>query len=129
MSKQTISLTGRCHCGAVRFEAIFRDGMGALNRCNCSLCRKKGAVMTSIPLADLKLLSGEDALALYQWNTRVAKHYFCKVCGVYTHHQRRSAPDLYAINVACLDDQTLIGDRPIGTLNGAANSVVSDERT
>ena len=80
--------------------------------------------MTSVPLADFRLIAGTDKLSRYQWNTQVAEHYFCSICGIYTHHRRRSAPDMYAINVACLDgsDETL--GREIGMLNGAANSVV-----
>jgi hypothetical protein len=62
----------------------------------------RGAVAVSANLADLKILSGADKLSLYQFNTGSAKHYFCSVCGIYTHHQRRSNPDHYGINAACL---------------------------
>ena len=120
----SITLVGRCHCGEVSFEVDFPDGIGPLNRCNCSMCRKKGAVMTSVPLTDFRLVTGAEKLSLYQWNTQVAKHYFCRDCGIYTHHRRRSAPDRYAINVGCLDIADEILGREIGMLNGAANSVV-----
>ena len=120
-------LTGGCHCGAVRFEATFPNGIEKLNRCNCSICSKKGAVMTSVPVANLRISSGEDQLALYQWNTNIAKHYFCSICGIYTHHQRRSEPDKYAINVACLDGPDVTIGREIGVLDGASNSIYPDE--
>lgn len=121
-------LKGGCHCSAVRFEVAFHNGIASLNRCNCSICRKKAAVMTSVPLADFRLIAGADQLTLYQWNTHVAKHYFCRVCGIYTHHQRRSEPDKFAINVACLDGPDVTIGREIGILDGASNSIFdSDE--
>ncbi|MEO6153971.1 MAG: GFA family protein [Croceibacterium sp.] len=71
-------------------------------RCDCSICAMKGAVTVGVPLAALTVVEGEDKLTLYRFNTGVAKHYFCSVCGSYTFHQRRSDPDTYGINVACL---------------------------
>jgi hypothetical protein len=67
------------------------------------MCRRRGAVVASVQLQDLKIDEGENVLTLYQFNTKTAKHYFCSVCGIYTHHQRRSNPELYAFNIACLD--------------------------
>lgn len=63
----------------------------------------RGAVAVSANLEDIKVLQGEDALTLYQFNTREAKHYFCSKCGIYTFHQRRSSPDQYGVNVACIE--------------------------
>jgi hypothetical protein len=118
--------TGRCHCGAVEFQVTLENGFQNLRRCNCSLCRRKGAVMASVPLAGLKVNKGEDFLTLYQWNTKTARHYFCKVCGIYTHHQRRSIPTEYGFNVACIDgvDPYALGD--IRIVNGAGQSLVSE---
>lgn len=59
--------------------------------------------MAAAPLADLTVTKGEDKLSLYRWNTGVARHYFCSVCGIYTHHQRRKAPDEYGYNIACIE--------------------------
>ena len=92
---------GACHCGTVKFTAdIAEPPRGA--RCDCSICSTKGAVTVGTPLEGLQILAGEDALTLYQFNTGVAKHYFCSRCGTYTFHQRRSDPNTYGVNVACL---------------------------
>ena len=96
-------LNGACHCGAVRFHVKLADGLRSARRCNCSLCRMRGAVAVSAKLDDISILAGDEALSLYQFNTMTAKHYFCSKCGVYTHHQRRSNPGEYGVNVACLE--------------------------
>lgn len=95
--------SGSCHCGAVVFEVDLEDGLQNLRRCNCSLCRRKGAIMASVPVDGIRVVKGEDKLSLYQWNTNIAKHYFCSICGIYTHHQRRSDPTTCRFNVACID--------------------------
>ena len=92
-----------CHCGAVVLELDLPDGIVDPRRCDCSICRRKGAIVASVPLAGIRILRGQEHLRLYQFNTRVAKHYFCDVCGIYTHHQRRSRPDQYGYNVGCLE--------------------------
>lgn len=92
-----------CHCGAVQFQVRLTDGLNTARRCNCSYCRMRGAVAVSAALQDIEITSGEDVLTLYQFNTMQAKHYFCSKCGIYTHHQRRSNPDQYGINAACLE--------------------------
>ena len=91
-----------CHCGAVELELELPDGIVDPRRCDCSICRRKGAVVASVPLAGLHVVKGADQLKLYQFNTRVARHYFCCNCGIYTHHQRRSNPQQYGYNVGCL---------------------------
>ncbi|NMH65897.1 GFA family protein [Shewanella salipaludis] len=104
-----------CHCGAVVLALSLPHGLVKLRRCNCSMCRRRGAIVASVPLADLKILKGEDKLSLYRFNTRTAKHFFCSVCGIYTHHQRRSEPGEYAFNVACLEgvDPYELGEIPL----------------
>ena len=94
---------GSCHCGAVKFTVKLPDGLVDPRRCNCSMCRRRGAIVASVPLADLKIDQGEASLGTYQFNTKTAKHHFCLHCGIYTHHQRRSDPTLYAINIGCLE--------------------------
>ena len=92
-----------CHCGAVEIELTLPNGIEDPRRCSCSICRRRGAIAASVSLDGLKVLSGEEKLSLYQFNTMTAKHYFCSVCGIYTHHQRRSNPDQFGFNVACLE--------------------------
>ncbi|MEM9797361.1 MAG: GFA family protein [Pseudomonadota bacterium] len=94
---------GACHCGAVRFEVSLTDGLNTARRCNCSLCRMRGGVAASAPLDGFHLLAGADHLRLYQFNTKVAEHWFCGTCGIYTHHRRRSNPEELGINIACLE--------------------------
>lgn len=92
-----------CHCGAVRLKLTLPDGIVNPRRCDCSICRRRGAVVASVPLKNLEIVQGEDMLGVYEFNTRTAKHYFCKTCGIYTHHQRRSDPTEYGYNVGCLE--------------------------
>ena len=92
-----------CHCGAVTFRVLLSDGLDSARRCSCSFCSMRGAVAVSARLDGIEFLTGGDALTLYQFNTKSAKHWFCKHCGIYTHHQRRSNPEQFGINVACLE--------------------------
>ncbi|MEM5385951.1 GFA family protein [Paraburkholderia phymatum] len=115
---------GSCHCGAVTFEV--ETPVTPATRCNCSLCRRKGALMSPFfSTSALRILSGEDSLTLYQFNTHVAKHYFCKHCGIYPFHQTRKDPNLWRVNLGCLD-----GVDPYAleasVSDGASLSVVDD---
>ena len=94
---------GSCHCGAVQFEVELENGLDRVHHCNCSMCRRRSAYVYAVSLEKLKVVSGEENLTLYQWGTNTAKHYFCKTCGIYTHHQRRSNPNQFSFNIACLD--------------------------
>ncbi|NZA25149.1 GFA family protein [Luteimonas sp. SJ-92] len=114
---------GSCHCGAVEFEVELENGFENVRRCNCSICSRKGAVMAGVPLEGLRVVKGEDKLSLYQWNTKIAKHYFCSICGIYTHHQRRSVPTEYGFNVACIIGVDMAAIGAIGASNGAAQSL------
>lgn len=96
--------SGSCHCGAVKFKVQLTDEFNTVRRCTCSYCEMRGAIAVTAHLGGIDITSGETNLTLYQFNTGTAKHYFCKVCGIYTHHQRRSDPDQYGINVACLEN-------------------------
>ncbi len=98
-----IEMDGACHCGTVRFRVKLTDGFNTARRCTCSYCRMRGAVAVSANAGDITFRAGEEALTLYQFNSRVAEHYFCSKCGIYTHHRRRSNPKQYGINVACLE--------------------------
>jgi hypothetical protein len=94
---------GGCHCGGVRFRVRLVDGFTTIRRCTCSYCRMRGAVAVSAVLDDLEIVSGGDLLTEYRFHTGTARHWFCSRCGIYTHHQRRSDPSLFGLNVACLD--------------------------
>ncbi len=96
-------LVGQCHCGAVRFEAKLTDGFDTIQRCNCSFCRMRGAIAVSAAMDGVTIVKGRETLTSYRFNTMTAEHFFCSRCGIYTHHQRRSDPDLYGVNVACLE--------------------------
>ena len=96
-------IDGACHCGTVRFHVRLKDGLRSARRCTCSYCRMRGAIAVAAHIDDLQLLSGDESLSRYQFNTGTAKHYFCETCGIYTHHQRLSNPQEYGVNVACLD--------------------------
>lgn len=107
-----------CHCGAVELELFLPDGVVNPRRCDCSICRRKGTIVASVPLAGLRVVKGQDVLRLYQFNTRTAKHYFCSVCGIYTHHQRRSDPRLYGYNVGCLEGVNPFDLGPVEVTDG-----------
>ena len=92
-----------CHCGGVEAEVNVPNQFKKIMRCNCSLCKRKGIIMTVVNPEDFKLIKGENLLRLYQYHTKTAKHYFCSMCGIYTHHNPRFNPKVYGINVACLE--------------------------
>ena len=106
-------MRGTCHCGAVVLDVALTDGLNTARRCDCSYCRRRGAIAVTAPLAGVTILQGADNLTLYQWGTKTARHWFCKTCGIYTHHQRRSNPNEYGVNVAILDG---INPRDLGNV-------------
>lgn len=93
---------GGCHCGKVRFR--IRADLARVSQCNCSICIRKGALHHRVQPADFELLSGADALTLYQFGTRKARHLFCSTCGIHAFAHPRAAPELIAVNLRCLDD-------------------------
>jgi len=92
---------GSCHCGAVRFE--IESDFPELTTCDCSMCRRRGAKMVKVHESAFTLISGGDSLAVYQFHTHTAKHYFCSICGIYPFHRKRVTPDHYGVNVSCLE--------------------------
>jgi hypothetical protein len=93
--------TGSCHCGALRFEV--EADIERVIECNCSICTKKGILHFRVPPERFRLLSGESQLGTYRFGTRAAKHHFCKTCGIHTFTRPRAAPELYTVNLRCLD--------------------------
>ena len=98
--------TGGCHCGKVRFE-IEVAARPLVQECNCSICRMTGYVHLIVPAAHFRLIGGADALTEYRFNTGVARHLFCKYCGVKSFYVPRSHPHGFSINARCLDDDVL----------------------
>ncbi len=94
----------KCHCGAIEAEINISNNLEKILRCNCSLCKRKGAVMSMVKNEDFKIKTGKNKLKLYQFKTKVAKHYFCSICGVYTHHNPRSNPAMTGFNLGCIDE-------------------------
>ena len=94
---------GSCHCQAVRFTVEAPDAV-EVERCNCSICAKSGFLHLIVPLAKFQLLGGEEQLETYTFNTGVAKHYFCKTCGIKPFYVPRSNPDGMDVNLNCLDE-------------------------
>ena len=92
---------GGCHCGRVRFR-VTAD-LDRVTECNCSMCGKKGFLHLIVPPERFELLCGKEDLATYQFNTKVARHTFCKVCGIHPFYVPRSDPDKIDVNVRCLD--------------------------
>jgi hypothetical protein len=101
-----VTHTGGCHCGRVRFEVEAPAEIEALD-CNCSLCSMTGYLHLIVPAARFRLLRGEDALTTYTFNTGVAKHRFCRHCGIKSFYVPRSNPDGFDVNVRCLDAGTI----------------------
>lgn len=96
--------TGSCHCGAVQYEIEAPDILECQD-CNCSICSKSGFLHYIVPKSRFKLLRGEANLLTYTFDTGVAKHKFCKVCGIKSFYIPRSNPDGFDVNVRCLDPQ------------------------
>jgi hypothetical protein len=94
--------TGGCHCGRVRFRVAAK--LDQVSDCNCSMCNKKGILHLIVPTDAFELLSGADALTTYRFNTGVAKHHFCRHCGIHSFYVPRSDPDKIDVNARCLDD-------------------------
>ncbi|MCC3702383.1 GFA family protein [Rouxiella badensis] len=107
-----------CHCGAVKFTVKLTDGFNTIRRCDCSLCRMRGAVVVSADLQDITITEGQEKLTEYRFNTQTAKHFFCSVCGIYTHHQRRSNPTQYGVNTACLEGVSPFDFPEVVVMNG-----------
>lgn len=99
-----MNYTGGCHCGRVQFEVEAPEDL-EVEDCNCSLCRMSGYLHLIVPQSKFRLLKGEESLATYTFNTGVAKHRFCKACGVKSFYIPRSNPDGVDVNARCLSTQ------------------------
>jgi hypothetical protein len=113
---------GSCHCGAVRWEADLPDDIVAED-CNCSMCAKTGFLHVIAPKSRFRLVSGDNQLTEYTFNTGVARHLFCRSCGVKSFYVPRSNPDGYSLNLRCMDKSQFrsIVIRPFDGQNWEAN--------
>ena len=110
--------TVRCHCGAVELSVTLKEPISNARRCDCSFCAKRGAAVVFVAKGDLEVVRGADDLSLYQWNTHQEEHYFCKHCGIYTHH-RHADPDAgFAVNLAGIDGTHPKDHDPIPWIDG-----------
>lgn len=116
----------KCHCGAVVIEAELTEGLTP-NRCDCSFCSRRGAAAVTASASSLRILQGADNLTFYSWGTQAAKHYFCKTCGIYSHHQRRSNPNECGINLGNIDGVYVPDFDPIDWVDGVNHP--SDSKT
>ena len=114
---------GGCHCAAVTWEASLPDAVIA-DACNCSMCAAVGYLHIIVPKAKFRLLTGEEQLAEYRFNTGVARHWFCKICGVKSFYVPRSNPDGYSLNLRCMDEAQFdaIEIRPFDGRNWEVNA-------
>lgn len=97
---------GSCHCGRVRFD-VDAPAVIAATECNCSICQMSGFLHLIVPAGDFRLLAGEEELTTYTFNTGVARHRFCRHCGIKSFYIPRSHPDGVSVNVRCLDPATI----------------------
>ena len=118
-------LKGHCHCGNVRFH--ITSDVTEFTTCDCSLCTMRNAVMVKVPESDLDIISGQDCLSEYRWNTGIAQHFFCASCGIYVFHKKRAAPDHYGDNIKCFPDQDFAAI-PVRKTEGANMTVIAKGR-
>lgn len=107
---------GGCHCGRVRFE-VTAPAEIVVSECNCSICRKSGYLALIVPRERFRLISGEDGLTTYRFNTGIARHLFCCHCGIKSFYVPRSHPDGISVNARCLDSGT-VSQMTVKSFNG-----------
>ncbi|MCP3661358.1 MAG: GFA family protein [Gammaproteobacteria bacterium] len=111
---------GSCHCGSISYTFTGPEIVKGL-RCNCSVCVRKGAVMTAFIVApeaiDIEVI--DDSLSTYQFGSNVAKHHYCKKCGIYPFHQTMRKPGHYRINLGCVDGVKSL-ELPVEIFDGAS---------
>lgn len=100
----TVTISGGCHCGLVRFEADIPSRDVDVLDCNCSVCTMTGFLHLIVPDKDFRLIDGRGETSIYRFGTGQAKHLFCATCGIKSFYTPRSHPNGVSINLRCLDD-------------------------
>lgn len=113
---------GSCHCGAVSYEVEAPADL-EVTECNCSICSKSGLLHLIVNKEDFKLITGEDQLTTYTFDSGEAKHHFCKNCGIKSFYIPRSHPQGFSVNARCLDQSTIrsISITPFDGINWEEN--------
>ena len=107
---------GSCHCGQVKFE-VDAD-IDHVRVCDCTVCTKRSALNFRVENDDLRAITQIEDMTLYQWNKKIAKDYFCPTCGILPYRRPRTSPDIWTVNVRCLDGID-IGSLPVEPVYGA----------
>ncbi len=113
-----MDITATCHCGAIKIKAKLIENLDQARRCDCSFCRRRQAANVSALWDNVQVTKGSDNLRSYSFGTHTAQHFFCSVCGIYTHHRRRSDPTQAGINLYCIDDTFPRDYEPLGWVDG-----------
>lgn len=100
-----LKIIGSCHCRKIKFEVEVPEEI-TVQECNCSICSMTGFLHLIVPGSRFKKLSGDEYLTTYEFNTKTAKHTFCKICGIKAFYIPRSNPDGYSVNLRCLDQSS-----------------------
>jgi hypothetical protein len=102
-----------CHCGGVELRVTLSDGTNTARRCDCSFCRRRSVPVVSAPLNGIDVIRGAENLTLYTCGTHTAQHYFCKTCGIYMYHRRRSNPNEYGVNLYAIEGMEPTAFEPV----------------
>ena len=108
----------KCHCKKIVIEVTTPEKISNLIKCNCSLCSKKNALMAITEPENFKIVEGENFLKKYQFHSNTANHYFCSICGIYTHHNPRKDPKLFGFNIMCLENREGLNEKEIKMIDG-----------
>ena len=96
------SYTANCHCGAIQFSFEAEPFTKSV-RCNCSFCAKRGTMVSLVPGEKFQLRAADGAHGIYQFGKKLAKHYFCKHCGISTFSEAPRWPGQYIVNLGCVE--------------------------
>ncbi|MEN8916996.1 MAG: GFA family protein [Octadecabacter sp.] len=107
-----------CHCRAVELCVTLSEPLSNARRCDCSFCAMRGAAVVFADVGNVAISKGQEHLSCYQWNTKQEEHYFCKHCGIYTHHRHANPTAGYAVNLAAIEGAHPKDHDPIPWIDG-----------